>query len=315
MRLPPVTLAAWLFGLLLQAAGVVAPGDNATAILETLFGTRPFEIARRNIQPPSNLLLPPETALVIITRGSIAGQSFTLRARVLQPGGLVQRHEQLIQDPGTRVATNTFLPLNEGYLLSVFLSAPAIATQRGELYVLVLQGLGPAPNSTPVRTLFSDYLTTAGRLGWPEGRQLSSVEEAGAYRVIDGTNPAAGNPVVETVPTGARWRLHSIEVTLTTAGAAGNRVPTLSFRNAAASEFATLVSPQVVPVGTTARLTWSTVGYSATQVTASGIISTIGQMQPALLRAGNTIRIGSFDVFDPLDDFSDPVYLVEEWME
>jgi hypothetical protein len=70
---------------------------------------------------------------------------------------------------------------------------------------------------------YNDDGATARRLGVIDG----AMEGPGTMKSITGTDPAAGNEIVETVPAGAVWKLQSFRAQLVAASTAANRYPGL----------------------------------------------------------------------------------------
>lgn len=285
-----------------------------TQTVEQLFPPRPFQIARRNIQPPSDLLIPPEASLRVTSLGSLAGQSFVLRSRVLRADGSVMRSDYTVTNDGSRVANVNRFPVGDGFLLSVVVDTIAVPPQRGELFVSVSLAIGLDAAAVPVQTLFADYATAADPPTWPHGRVISSVESAGAFRTVVGTDPPAGNIIVETVPTGARWRLHSLKCTLVCDAIVANRTPRIVLLDNLAKQSGYGLQPLALTAGQTGIMTFATLGYTMSSGVGLLFFMVSGLPQQTILRSGYQIMV-LVDFGGPADNFGPPVMLVEEWLE
>lgn len=89
------------------------------------------------------------------------------------------------------------------YCLSAFLYTSGV--RRGECYVKARLEMG----GYPILKLFSGYLSEGGGLSYPNSQFQEFEDTPGIYKLITGTDPAAGAQISETVPTNAYWRIIS----------------------------------------------------------------------------------------------------------
>ena len=80
--------------------------------------------------------------------------------------------------------------------------------------------------------LISDYVSTNDAIGWPEGTLNTNVAGYGDFVALGPGAPGAGVDWTYTMPLNARYLLHSICATLTTAVAVANRIPQFTMTNA-----------------------------------------------------------------------------------
>lgn len=138
----------------------------------------------------------------------------------------------------------------------------------------------------------------------------SSAEGPGLLRSITGTTPAAGAEISETVPTGARWELHSFGAQLVTSGTVANRLPmfivddgtTAFFRRSATSNHAASATDQY------------TFAPTPDSATANNNLQNVASPVGLRLASGYRIRTstGSIQVGD---QWSAVQYLVREWRD
>src|SRR5439155_18890058 len=114
--------------------------------------------------------------------------------------------------------------LGKGAILNLTVFASAGAPLMGQTYVIVQLIKGLTGATIVLGTLLGGYLTATQALGWPGSPIISSTDGEGCTRLIVGTTPAAEANILETVPTGARWELLSLEASYVQ-GAGGVATP------------------------------------------------------------------------------------------
>jgi hypothetical protein len=129
--------------------------------------------------------------------------------------------------------------------------------------------------------------------------------------VVNGTQPALGGEIAETVPAGARWLLLSVSASLTTSAAAGNRVPGLKFKSGANGYFGSGQNGVAGP-GATITFVW------ATGMPLAALVGSVGGV--AGLLDGNCLLAGfTFSTITTIlaagDQWASIAYLVREFLE
>lgn len=234
-------------------------------------------------------------------------ESFSNATRTIELRGLT-KNEQIGHDHTTnndRTLATSAIGISE---IPLFLTARTAETSvsRGETYVKVSLRV----NQTVVALLFAGYVTDAGAPIFPGGEIRSSVEGPGLIRSITSTNPAANVEIVETVPTGARWRFISLNVNYVTDATGGNRTPTLNFDDGTTIFLQARINASVT-ASITATITAAAYGERA--ITAN--LFTFMTPPRIFLAAGFRVRTaGSFGI-SASDDYDAPQLLVEEWLE
>jgi hypothetical protein len=126
--------------------------------------------------------------------------------------------------------------------------------------------------------------------------------------VIVGTDPAAGGEILETVPAGAQWRLIAMRATLVTDVTVINRVVRLASDDGASS-FVQIDVAYAQPQST--GIVYTFADFSLRGI---GAVDTVvcGFPGRAILGAGFRFRTATFNL-QAGDNWSAPVYMVEEW--
>jgi len=184
-------------------------------------------------QAYGGICLPNESELLMQVYANVAG-SVTLSYRLMTMGGELSFGSQTLQFSASAGGLIQ-LQVPAGYLVSVMAAAnspPSVL--RGDVFVSCQVSGIP---------LFQDYLQSNLFQGWPGGRQLSSVEGPGGLYPLAVANPAAGQDWRFTVPSGARWLLHSLTMTLTTSAAAQERLTSFVV-DPSQTQFAAIVPQQ-----------------------------------------------------------------------
>lgn len=180
------------------------------------------------------------------------------------------------------------------------------SVKRGGCYVKVsLQAEGVI-----IARLCQGYVTDSGGISFPGGHNVSSTEGPGQIRSITGTNPAAGIEILETVPTGARWRLISFFTPFVTDATVINRTPRIIIDDGT-TKIIDSASTAAVAAGTTTSFD---AGDFGSVLSTPSLGRTIGLPSLLYLTAGYRIQTVTINM-QAGDDYGAPLYSVEEWME
>jgi hypothetical protein len=262
------------------------------------------------VQPPAQHYLSPDDHLFLRVWNSAAGVTVSLRYRYLAPRAGVLAGTITLTPSTDRAANFQRVPLAEGFLLSVTLATAAGTPKRGQTFCQVGIVRGGVLANEPAALLISDYLADTLLLAWPGGLLRSSVEGPGFLRSITGSDPAAGAEISETVPTNARWRLIGLTAQLFNDATVANRFAALVFDDGA-SIYARATFDQATTTLQAPVHSWSMGGNPSGGQTN---MRTMPLAQPNALLAGQRIRTATASL-QAGDNWSAPVYLVEEWIE
>lgn len=251
-----------------------------------------------------------EDCLQISSWNSLAAVGLVVSGRFLQIDGTVEVFKETHTPNTNRTVATSVFPRVEGWLLDLSIVVSGAAPQRGQTFVRVDVVRGQNSAATALSTLVQGYVTATKRLAYPGSPIEDSLAGQGCIRSITGTDPAANVEVLESVPTGARWRLMSLIVTLVTDA------------NAATREVALAVDDGVnvycrIPATETQAASLSRRWQFAHATPFAGLNqdATIPVMFPPLVLAAGH-RISTITTARQVtDNYGAPQYLVEEWME
>lgn len=234
-------------------------------------------------------------------------ESFSNAARTVQIRG-ISKGEQIIADHTTNADRSLASSAHRITDVPVFLTARLGATgvQRGACYVKVSLRV----NQVVVALLFAGYVTDAGAPVFPGGKVESSIEGPGLIRSITGTDQAANTEISETVPTGARWKLLALLVSLVTDANVANRNVHLVISDGA-TRFLNRIQSASITASLTTEISWAISGLTA------GISDTALQLSlphELKLGAGFVIATATGNL-QATDNYGAPQLLVEEWIE
>ena len=105
--------------------------------------------------------------------------------------------------------------------IPIFLTVEDIdqANEQGRVHATVIL----IANGDRLYELCSGFVYAQKGISWPTSSNVDAVPGHGIFREFNGTNQAAGDEIVETIPNGRLWRLLAFQFTLVTAATAGSR--------------------------------------------------------------------------------------------
>lgn len=265
-----------------------------------------------DVDPQNGIYISPEDSLYVVLWPSVSNVTITVNLRIVRPDGAIMISRYDVVTAGTRSPQASVLPLGEGFVLSATINAFASNNlRRGQCYAVLMYLRGQITSTTQfTQTLCAGYVTALDPLFYPFGKVGSAFEARGSIRSIVGTTPAAGADIVETVPTGAVWRLIAFNYAITTSSTAGSRTLGLQVDDGT-NVFLSLQSNFQPAANATFNYSWGA-GLP------SFILGNPGSIEPLpvelYLPAGFRIRTLS-TVIASNDQYTSPKYLVEEWMQ
>lgn len=264
------------------------------------------------VAPPSPVYIGPGDFLTVKLYTSLA-VTIVLHGRVLLPSGEIKEFERLHAASATdRTLSSESFQLGEVFLLNLSVTQQNVAIQIGTCYVVVTLTHGSAASRVEHTTLASGYCAQDNYIYWPGRPGVDSLTGKGLLRVIPGTNPAAGAEILETVPTGARWRFIAMRAVLVTDATVATRVPSIVFQSAVPLEFLRIGPQTGQGLSTTGIFSWlSGQGYDSG---ALATIQSIGVPGSMWLAAGHRIATVTTNL-QAGDDWAAPVLFLEEYLE
>lgn len=250
-------------------------------------------------------------SLRVTSRNSGTGVSVTVTGRFLSVDSVAPSDVSMPHTPNTdRSEASSQMVMGEGWLQSLTVIVAGGTPLYGQTFVRVDVVRGSGASATVLATLLQGPVTAGDRLAWPGSTMAGALERPGAFRVVTGSNPAAGAETLETVPTGARWRLLTWRTTLLADATVANRVPVLHIDDGSLTIWNTAAS-SAQTAGTSISHTFGLPGTSSNQ---QGLSMLSTPMVPPIMRAGFRIRTQTSSL-QAGDDWGAPVMYVEEWLE
>lgn len=251
-----------------------------------------------------------DDSLQVSSWNALASVRLTIRGFVRNPEGLWLPFSGEHVPNTDRTINSTLIGLPDGELTNVSVFVSAAAPIIGQTFVRLQIIRGSAAAGTIQATLAAGYVTAVQPLAFPGSGVRRSVDGPGALRSITGTDPAAGVEIAETVPTGARWKLLTMQFTLVTDATVANRNVSVGF-----DDGATLYGQYNNNVNTTAGLAHvhsagAAIGFSTTSGSERHISTPVDMVQLAAHRI-RTITAN----LQAGDNYGAPQLLVEEWLE
>lgn len=179
-----------------------------------------------------------EDNLRIITVCSVAGVAVTIGGRARASDGTLSAFAHVVAPPSDRSVLVTDVALAPGYLVNLAAYASAGTPKIGECFVIVQLIRGFSGATIVVGELLADYVTARQAVAWPGSPIRSSIEGGGCIKTFEGTQPAAGADIFETVPDNTRWELIAVRAVLTCSSTAANRKAQLFIRDQVAGSYA-----------------------------------------------------------------------------
>ena len=259
---------------------------------------------------PAAFYVTGEDALQLTALNSATGVRLTVSGRFMGLDGLPRPFVESLTPTTDRVASSIVRPLGEGWILDLTVVAAAGSPSIGQCWARVQVVRGLTSVGIVLGTLVSGYVTAVQPIAYPRGKVRGTLDGAGLIRSITGTDPAAGDEISETVPSGARWKLLALQATLVTDATVANRGPRLTFDDGTtecySSDAAEVQAASVTRVFAAGQGTQrlAVVGNRASWQWPVGV----------LLLAGWRIRT-STSALQVGDNWGAPQLVVEEWLE
>lgn len=263
-----------------------------------------------SLQSPHSFAIAGEDFLRISVLGS-GTQIVRVTGRVLDEHGEHKPFAFDLASPASRVAPATLIAsIGCGWIENVTAVAVSAGTGLAQTYVTVDLVRGSSAAGGVMATLVAGYVSSLVRLSWPGSPLLSPLQGPGVLRTIAGTDPAAGAEISETVPAGARWLFRALRATLVTDATVANRTPVLNFDDGA-NIYASAGPNFNIAASQNAILQYADIGQGFVQASTDIMIPAPANI---LLAGGHRIRTitGSIQAGD---NWSAPVYSIEEWLE
>ncbi len=278
---------------------------------------RPF--APQNVSPSPPVFIGPEDTLWASTFNALAGITVQLRGRILRPSGELGIFRFSFSPAATMIEDIRTFPIGEGFLINLIAEVPISGGRRGRTFIIVGVARGSGTSTSDIQetrfehtVVIQSYIGKRLHAAWPEGRIEWSTDGAGLVNSVTGTDPAAGVEILETVPTGRRWRLMGVTATLVTAVAVATRIARLEIVDSGGVRLSAHVSSTSQAASLTKTYYWTPGNWPDSQ--GSSVHIMIGLPIKALLGQSFIIRTATENL-QAADNWGAPQIWVEEWIE
>lgn len=252
----------------------------------------------------------PSDRLYVAAYSSVASLVVMVSGYFRKTDGDIVEYAATVNPTSDRAVTAVTQHFGAGFLLSCVASLASGNANRGQCYVRAQIQRSTGAPTIKLHNVIGGYVTDDYSPSFPYGYIEGPLDGQGMLRSVQGSDPAAGAEFSETVPTGARWRVSHIMVTLVTDGTAANRQVTLIIDDGTSgltrsqlglAMGATLTSPAIFG-------NW---GFTTTGNSQAFVMPAI---LPITLPAAARIRTATL-LLQAGDNFGPPQFLVEEWIE
>lgn len=261
-----------------------------------------------DVLPPSAYYISPEDQVTVWVMTDKLAQTIFLQLRMLMPTGEIKLIPYQFAPPTTNTWSPVYeLPPWEGYLLGAMCwsSAP----QRGQCYVSVQVMRSAPPNLQRAgAVLLQGYISNLSVLSYPTSQLEACFSGRGAFLTITQPNQTGVNLDI-VVPLYVMWRVYSLQFTLVTSAAAGNRVVNVQLHDS--NNQSTGVWQAGIVQAPSSALAYTFAPGSAN--TTVGPYATIGGPTEVYLGAQGSLQT-FVQGLDAGDAFSSIAMGVEEWV-
>jgi hypothetical protein len=224
--------------------------------------------------------------------------------------GEIGEYAVAVNPTSDRAVTEVDVHFGAGFLLSCVARLISGNASRGQCYTRARIQRSTGTPLLVLHSVLAGYLTDEYTPSFPYGVIEGPLSGPGMFRSIAGTNPAANAEISETVPTGARWKLHSMMATLVADANAANRSAQLVIDDG--TNVVLRSAPALTQTAT------QTIIYNWTARGAAGSVAalTASELIPPDLYLPAGYRINTLtNNLQATDDWGAPRLYVEEWIE
>lgn len=248
--------------------------------------------------------------LYVAAYSSVASLVVQFSGYFRKMNGEVIEYAVIVNPTSDRAVTEGNQFFGAGFLLSCVATLASGNASRGQCYVRAMVQRSTGTPMVKLHNVLGGYVTDDYSPSFPYGKIEGPLEGPGNLRSITGTDPAAGSEMSESVPTGARWRLHGVQVVMVADANVANRQVVLKI-----DDGTNLLFSAGATVNQTAsqsnRMYFASYGTEDTS-NSSALLNFIPVT--TLLLPGWRIRTIT-DNLQVGDNFGAPQLAVEEWIE
>lgn len=248
--------------------------------------------------------------LYVAAYSSVASLVVTFSGYFRKMNGEIVEYAVIVNPTSDRAVTAGTQHFGAGFLLSCVATLASGNANRGQCYVRAQIQRSAGTPAIKLHGVLGGYVTDDYSPSFPYGKIEGPLEGPGCLRSVTGSNPAAGAEISETVPTGARWELIALSMTLVTAVAVANRTAVIVIDDGTTI---ILGNPAVVVQPASNTFDYSVQHYGAESLSNAGnVVINI----PPHLRLPAGFRIITFTGnMQAADNWAAPQMMIEEWIE
>ena len=191
----------------------------------------------------------------------------------------------------------------------IFISLQASATliSFGQMFGTVYLRV----NQTRVLRLCSGYIAASGGIGWPITQSENPIPGRGYFKVVGGTNPAAGAECTDTVGDNEAWFIKGYQVTLVTDATVADRHVHFRFQLHSSTALFEVVAP-IVQAASLTRV-YHLLPFPALPITSADNDIYVAIPPELFLRDNRTITTATVNI-QAGDNFGAPFIAVESFV-
>lgn len=242
---------------------------------------------------------------------TVTGASLLVQGRFVNEAGAVEAFSRELPLTADRLRVAGDFAMARGFILNLVVTVIGAAPKIGQTFARVSVIRGFTGATLVMGVLLQGYVTSQQGLGWPGSPIVSSTDGEPVIRFFNGTMPAAGAEISETVPTGARWSIVRCLASLTTNGVAGNRYVNLACIDSALYNFRS-VQPTAQAPGVFHVYVWSP--NLPPVYDPVNFVSMQPLAHDSALMAGQSLETFTTGL-QAGDQYSEPRMYVREWLD
>ena len=273
----------------------------------------PFPAAGgRVLVSPFQFLVTGEDNLRIEGWSSVSGAVLAVAYRFADTKGRIVANVVRVPLTSDRLVSELDVKLGEGYLVNMSIFVVGAAPLIGQVFTCIKLIRGFTGATIVLGLLAQGYVTHEQGFGWPGSPLVTSLEGPGVLRYVIGTDPAPGAEILEVVPTGARWELHTFSGVLVPNATVATRRPFLALMDTNLNTWFRAPHVGTAAASETRFFGWGQGTPYETVFDANALAS--GLPGAPVLLAGHGITTSTSNL-QPGDNWTPPRYLVTEWLE
>lgn len=211
----------------------------------------------------------------------------------------------------TTTTQNNVLPISEDFRITdipVFVSVLGTGTEfvQGQVFV----SLSLIINGDRILELCSGLVTVVSGISYPAQATSDQIPGRGNFRVVEGSDPAAGAECTITCPTGVLWHVKSFMVIFTTSATVASRRPHLVFTLGGLAQISAFSSVDQL-LSLSRQYSFAKYGSIADEIDDDDIL--VSLPEDIWMIPGDTVVTQTVGI-QATDNYGSPRIAIEEWV-